>query len=196
MDTNLGACVRSYGRATPRHRCLYGRRTGLKTAMNKDMVRDANFVLKQVIPYYDRYCAPYFQGIDNDVTEHAMPGGATSSSQEGALKQGYIHLLPYMLKFLAGTRKLVRYHDVTPGSQITWNTAFLAVTGAYKRGGEEEVKYLLGVLDRVNDVPDEAELSEGTRAARLALYQDCNDAFRNLLLGKFGSCLYSLPDWV
>lgn len=46
---------------------------GLKTAMNKDMVRDANFVLKQVIPYYDRYCAPYFQGIDNDVTEHAMP---------------------------------------------------------------------------------------------------------------------------
>ena len=45
-----------------------------------------------------------------------------------------------MLKFLAGTRKIVRYHDVTPGSQITWNTAFLAVTGAYKRGGEEEVK--------------------------------------------------------
>lgn len=69
-----------------------------------------------------------------------MPGGATSSSQEGALKQGYIHLLPYMLKFLAGTRKIVRYHDVTPGSQITWNTAFLAVTGAYKRGGEEEVQ--------------------------------------------------------
>ena len=161
------------------------------------MVRDANFVLKQVIPYYDRYCAPYFQGIDNDVTEHAMPGGATSSSQEGALKQGYIHLLPYMLKFLAGTRKLVRYHDVTPGSQITWNTAFLAVTGAYKRGGEEEVKYLLGVLDRVNDVPDEAELSEGTRAARLALYQDCNDAFRNLLLGKFGKLPLGFPpDWV
>lgn len=38
-----------------------------------------------------------------------------------------------------------------------------------QRGGEEEVKYLLGVLDRVNDVPDEAELSEGTRAARLPL---------------------------
>ena len=135
--------------------------------------------------------------IDNDVTEHAMPGGATSSSQEGALKQGYIHLLPYMLKFLAGTRKIVRYHDVTPGSQITWNTAFLAVTGAYKRGGEEEVKYLLGVLERVNDVPDEAELSEGTRAARLALYQDCNDAFRNLLLGKFGKLPLGFPpDWV
>lgn len=143
VDTNLGACVRSYGQGDTLATAAYMEgELGLKTAMNKDMVRDANFVLKQVIPYYDRYCAPYFQGIDNDVTEHAMPGGATSSSQEGALKQGYIHLLPYMLKFLAGTRKLVRYHDVTPGSQITWNTAFLAVTGAYKRGGEEEVKYL------------------------------------------------------
>ena len=79
------------------------------------------------MPYYDRYTAPYFQGIDHDVVRHGMPGGATSSSQEGALKQGYIKLLPYMLKFLEGTRKVVRYHDVTPGSQITWNTAFLAV---------------------------------------------------------------------
>ena len=45
----------------------------------------------------------------------AMPGGATSSSQEGAMKQGYIRLLPYMLKFLEGTRQIIRYHDVTPG---------------------------------------------------------------------------------
>lgn len=54
------------------------------------------------------------------------------------------------------------------------------------QGGEEEVKYLLGVLIARQRRLDEAELSEGTRVARLALYQDCNDAFRNLLLGKFG----------
>ncbi|MEG2139206.1 MAG: pyruvate carboxylase [Bilophila sp.] len=197
VDTNLGACVRSYGQGDTLATAAYiEEELGLKTALNKDMVRDANFVLKQVIPYYDRYCAPYFQGVDHDVVEHAMPGGATSSSQEGALKQGYIHLLPYMLKFLAGTRKIVRYHDVTPGSQITWNTAFLAVTGAYKRGGEEEVRFLLGVLERVNEKP-EAELSEGTKSARLTLYQDCNDAFRNLLLGKFGKLPLGFPpDWV
>ncbi len=197
MDTNLGACVRSYGQGDTLAAAAYMEgELGLKTALDKDMVRSANFVLKQVIPYYDRYCAPYFQGTDHDVVEHAMPGGATSSSQEGALKQGYIHLLPYMLKFLAGTRKIVRYHDVTPGSQITWNTAFLAVTGAYKRGGEEEVGYLLGVLERVNTMPEE-ELSEGTRQARLSLYQDCNDAFRNLLLGKFGKLPLGFPpDWV
>lgn len=70
------------------------------------------------------------------------------------------------------------------------------MTGTYKRGGEEEVKYLLGMLDRVNDMPDEAELSEGTRAARLTLYRDCNDVFRNFLLGKFGKLPLGFPsDW-
>ena len=164
--------------------------------LNKDAIRDANFVCKQIMPYYDRYCSPYFKGIDYDVTRHGMPGGATSSSQEGAMKQGYIHLLPYMLKFLEGTRQIVRYHDVTPGSQITWNTAFLAVTGAWKRGGEEEVRFLLEVLNEVTRTP-ESELSSEMRKARLNIYQDCNDAFRKLLLGKFGRLPLGFPaDWV
>lgn len=107
-------------------------------------------------------------------------------------KQGYIHLLPYMLKFLEGTRQIVRYHDVTPGSQITWNTAFLAVTGAWKRGGEEEVRFLLEVLNEVTRTP-ESELSSEMRKARLNIYQDCNDAFRKLLLGKFGRLPLASP---
>ncbi len=197
VDVNLGACTRTYGQGDVLATAAYiEEELGLPVHLDRDMVREANYVLKQLIPYYDRYCAPYFQGTDHDVTRHGMPGGATSSSQEGALKQGYIHLLPHMLKFLEGTRRIVRYHDVTPGSQITWNTAFLAVTGAYKRGGDDEVRFLLGVLDRVNGVPEE-DLSEGTRKSRLALYQDCNDAFRNLLLGKFGKLPLGFPpDWV
>ena len=148
------------------------------------------------MPYYDRYCSPYFQGIDYDVVEHGMPGGATSSSQEGAMKQGYIRLLPYMLRFLAGTRKIVRYHDVTPGSQITWNTAFLAVTEAFKRGGEKEVRYLLGVLEGVIQIPEE-ETSEELKKERLILYKEGNDAFRDLLLGRFGRMPLGFPpDWV
>lgn len=106
------------------------------------------------MPYFDRYCSPYFQGVDYDVIRYAMPGGATSSSQEGAVKQGYIQLLPYMLDFLAYTRQIVRYHDVTPGSQTTWNTAFLAVTGAYKRGGMPAVQQLLSVLKTVTETPE------------------------------------------
>ena len=107
-----------------------------------------------------------------------------------------IRVEPHMLRFLAAIRQIVRYHDVTPGSQITWNTAFLAVTGAWKRGGEEEVRFLLEVLNEVTRTP-ESELSSEMRKARLNIYQDCNDAFRNLLLGKFGRLPLGFPeDWV
>ncbi|MBS5049246.1 MAG: pyruvate carboxylase [Desulfovibrionaceae bacterium] len=197
VDVSLGAAARSYGQGEVLSTAAYLEdELGLKTMLNKDMIREANFVLKQIMPFYDRYCGPYFQGIDHDVTRHGMPGGATSSSQEGAMKQGYIHLLPYMLRFLAGTRHIVRYHDVTPGSQITWNTAFLAVTGAWKRGGEHAVQDLLSILENVVDTP-EAQVTPRLRKDRLSLYQDCNDAFRNLLLGKFGRLPLGFPaDWV
>ena len=197
IDVGLGSAVRSYGQGDVLATVAYMEdELGLECHLNKDAIRDANFVCKQIMPYYDRYCSPYFKGIDYDVTRHGMPGGATSSSQEGAMKQGYIHLLPYMLKFLEGTRQIVRYHDVTPGSQITWNTAFLAVTGAWKRGGEEEVRFLLEVLNEVTRTP-ESELSSEMRKARLNIYQDCNDAFRKLLLGKFGRLPLGVPaDWV
>ena len=60
------------------------------------------------------------------------------------LRSGYINLLQQMLKFLEGIRHIVRYHDVTPGSQNTWNTSVLAITSTYKSGGEEEPK--IGLL--------------------------------------------------
>lgn len=196
VDTAIGASVRWYGQGEILSTAAYIEERGLKTNLNKDMIRKCNFVLKQIMPYYDRYTAPYFQGIDYDVVHHGMPGGATSSSQEGAMQQGYIHLLPYMLRFLAGTRQVVRYHDVTPGSQITWNTAFLAVTGAYKQGGEKAVRHLLHVLEKVVG-RSEDELDEQTKKDRLLLYRESNDAFRNLLLGKFGRLPLGFPPaWV
>jgi pyruvate carboxylase len=196
VDTAIGPAVRWYGQGDVMATAAYMEEMGLKVNLNKEMIRNCSFVLKQIMPYYDRYTAPYFQGIDYDVVEHGMPGGATSSSQEGAMKQGYIHLLPYMLKFLAGTRKIVRYHDVTPGSQITWNTAFLAVTGAYKRGGEKGVRKLLRVLEKVITTP-ENELDAETKKERLELYRESNDAFRDLLLGKFGRLPLGFPPaWV
>ncbi len=197
VDTAIGSSVRWYGQGDVLSTSAYLEdELGLQTPLNKDMIRHCHFVLKQIMPYYDRYTAPFFQGVDYDVVHHGMPGGATSSSQEGAMKQGYIHLLPYMLKFLAGTRKIVRYHDVTPGSQITWNTAFLAVTSAYKRGGELEVQELLEVLDMVANTPEE-EIPNNIKKARLTIYQDSNDAFRNLLLGRYGRLPLGFPpDWV
>ncbi|MDD2390618.1 MAG: pyruvate carboxylase [Desulfobacterales bacterium] len=197
VDTAIGAAVRWYGQGEVLSTAAYmEQELGLKTNLNKEMIQNCGFVLKQIMPYYDRYVAPYFQGIDYEVVEHGMPGGAASSSQEGAMKQGYIHLLPYMLKFLEGTRKIVRYHDVTPGSQITWNTAFLAVTSVYKQGGEKAVRRMLNVLATVVSTP-EADLPEEMKQERLDLYKDSNDAFRQLLLGRFGRLPLGFPsDWV
>ena len=197
VDTALGASVRSYGQGDVLATSAYiEEELGLPVRLDRDMVRQANFVLKQIMPYYDRYVAPYFQGTDHDVVRHGMPGGATSSSQEGAMKQGYIKLLPYMLRFLAGARRVVRYHDVTPGSQITWNTAFLNVTAAYNRGGLDAVRHLLNVLETVAETPED-QLDDATRENRLIIYRNCNDAFRDLLLGKFGRLPLGFPpDWV
>lgn len=197
VDTGIGPAVRWYGQGDVLATAAYMKEElGLNTNLNKDMIRSCGFMLKQIMPYYDRYCSPYFRGTDYDVVEHGMPGGATSSSQEGAMKQGYIHLLPHMLEFLKGTRKIIRYHDVTPGSQITWNTAFLAVTGAYQRGGDKAVQRLLDTLNAVNTIP-EKKLPREIKTSRLALYRDSNDAFRSLLRGHFGKLPLGFPpDWV
>ncbi|MDR3134760.1 MAG: pyruvate carboxylase, partial [Deltaproteobacteria bacterium] len=197
VDTALGASVRSYGQGDILSTAAYiEEELGLPVHLDRDVVRTANFVLKQIMPYYDRYAPTYFNGIDHDVVRHGMPGGATSSSQEGAMKQGYIQFLPQMLNYLAGVRKIVRYHDVTPGSQITWNTAFLAVSQAFLRAGPSEVTKLLDVLSRVNSTPED-KVDDELASDRLIIYQDCNDAFRDLLLGRFGPLPLGFPpDWV
>ncbi|MDR3038369.1 MAG: pyruvate carboxylase, partial [Candidatus Adiutrix sp.] len=197
VDAALGAAVRSYGQGDVQATAAYLEdELGLRVDLNRDLIRDADFVLKQVMPYYDRYAAPYFQGPDYEVTRHGLPGGATSSSQEGALKQGRLQLLPYMLRFLAGSRRLVRYHDVTPGSQITWNTAFLAVTRSFDRGGLPELQNLLRILEAAAETPEE-EMPADLKVDRLRLYADANDAFRDLLLGRYGRLPLGFPpDWV
>ncbi len=196
LDAALGATVRSYGQGDMASLAAsLEDELGLKTLVNRDVLSKANFVAKQVMPYFDRYCSPYFLGVDYDVTRYQMPGGATSSSQEGAVKQGYIQLLPFMLEYLECTRRIVHYHDVTPGSQITWNTAFLAVTGAFKRGGLGAVEALLAAIRMAGTKKE--NLTDEEKAARLTIYVDCNEAFRNLLLGKFGRLPLGFPeDWV
>ncbi|MDR1041620.1 MAG: pyruvate carboxylase [Deltaproteobacteria bacterium] len=209
LDVALGASVRSYGQGDLLATAAYVEgELGIPVRVDRRAVRNANFVLKQIMPWYDRYAPTFFRGIDHDVVDHGMPGGATSSSQEGAMKQGYIQFLPHMLRFLSGARKIVRYHDVTPGSQITWNTAFLAVSSAFQRGGPAEVARVLEVLELAADhaaAREDARVG-GTAAPepspelvrdRLVVYRDSNDAFRDLLLGRFGPLPLGFPeDWV
>ncbi|MFH1075595.1 MAG: pyruvate carboxylase [Pseudomonadota bacterium] len=197
LDVADGAGVRFYGQTAvmPVVAYLEGE-LGLKTRLDKDKVRQTSFVLKQIMPLYDNYCRPTFLGVDHDVTLHGLPGGATSSSQEDALKQGYAFLLPSILMVLELYRKLIRYHDVTPGSQVTWTNGYLMVVKAYDRGGMAEVQRIINLLKRVTSTP-EHDLVEEEKKERLILFKHANDALKNLLLGKFGKLpLGWPPEWV
>jgi pyruvate carboxylase len=197
LDVADGPAVRFYGQEAVLPVVAYlEQELGLKTRLDKEAVREAAHVLKQLMPLYDVYCRPTFLGPDHDVTEHGLPGGATSSSQEAALKQGYAFLLPHILDVLALYRKLIRYHDVTPGSQVTWTNGYMMVVKAFERGGMEEVHRIIHLLRRVTSAP-ENKLDADVRQARLILFEHANDALKNLLLGKFGKLpLGWPPDWV
>ena len=197
LDVGDGPAVRFYGQPAvmPVVAYLEGE-LGLKTRLDKEKIREAGFVLKQILPIFDQYIRPRFLGPDHDVIHHGLPGGATSSSQEGALKQGYAFLLPYILVVLELYRKIIRYHDVTPGSQITWTNGYLMTVKAYERGGLTEVRRCIDLLRKVIETPED-QLTEKEKTGRLVLYENANDSLRNLLLGKFGRLpLGWPPDWV
>ena len=197
LDVADGPSVRFYSQAAVMPVIAYIEgELGLNTRLDKEKIRETAFVLKQIMPIYDRYCRPIFLGVDHDVTLHGLPGGATASSQEEALKQGYAFLLPIILQVLELYRKVIRYHDVTPGSQITWTNSYLMVVKAYERGGLPEVQRITGLLKKVALTPEE-ELDHQTKVDRKIIFSHANDALKNLLLGKFGKLpLGWPPEWV
>ncbi|RZB30817.1 MAG: pyruvate carboxylase [Desulfobacteraceae bacterium Eth-SRB1] len=197
LDVGDGPSVRFYGQTAVMPVLAYIEgELGLKTRLDKERIRETAFVLKQIMPVYDHYCRPTFLGIDHDVTLHGLPGGATSSSQEGALKQGYAFLLPSILLVLELYRKLIRYHDVTPGSQITWTNGYMMVVKAYERGGMPEVRRIIDLLKKVTSISED-KLDEQTKEDRKILFVHANDALKNLLLGKFGKLPLGWPqEWI
>ena len=197
LDAGMDAACRWYGQGAVGALRAALRAEGFSEQLDQAALDNCNFVLRQIMPYFDRYCAPHFQGYDHNVIYHGMPGGAISSSQEGALQQGYIFLLPQILEYLAIVRQLVLYHDVTPGAQITWNNAFLTISNAYKRNGLEEVQHIIELAKRCLAAQDGAALSAADQKARLVLFQEANDSFKALLAGDFGPLPLGFPpEWI
>ena len=197
LDVGMDAACRWYGQGDVGALRAALHAEGFVDSLQAQALDDGNFVLKQIMPFLDRYCAPHFQGYDHNVVNHGMPGGAISSSQEGALQQGYIFLLPQILQYLSTVRQIVLYHDVTPGSQITWNNAFLTVTNAYKRGGLDEVQRVTELARRCRDAEAGAELAAEDQKNRLILFAEANDSFKSLLAGEFGPLPLGFPsEWV
>lgn len=140
-----------------------------------------------------------FKGLDHTVTLHRMPGGAFPSSFEQAQKGDFLHLMPAVLTVMALYNRIVRYFDVTPGSQITWVTCSGLVNRYAKERGDAGVAHLIRLLTAFVEErgQDFGAMSPEEQEELLALFRGAPGDFKNLLLGAYGRLPAGWPaDWV
>ncbi len=140
-----------------------------------------------------------FKGFDHMVTKHKMPGGAFPSSFEQAEKGGFLHLMPAILKVMSLYNQIVKYFDVTPGSQITWVTCSGIVNRYYKEFGEEGVKRVISLLEKFVEEKNQdfSAMSPEEQEELLQLFRNAPGDFKNLILGHYGRLPVGWPDeWV
>lgn len=197
FDTTDDAFSRFYGHPPVRPLARYLRELGFNVRLDDRMADEASDTVRDFIRHYERF-ESQFKGFSHDVVTHRMPGGAFPSSFEQAEKGGFLDLMPHILKGMAFGNRIIRYFDVTPGSQITWTTWAGIAQRFYKDGGEPALRRLFGILDRYFESGERLEaLSQSDESVLLTLYSGATDDLKNLLLGKYGPLPFGWPkDWV
>lgn len=197
FDVTDDAFSRFYGHPPVRPLARYLRELGYSVRFDDARAAAASDAIRGFIREYDRFESPY-RGFSHDVVEHRMPGGAFPSSFEQAEKGGFLELMPFILKGMAFGNRIIRYFDVTPGSQITWTTWAGIVQRFHKEGGEQNVRKLFHVLERYFQAGERIELlSQADQNVLLRLYAGATDDLKNLLLGRYGPLPFGWPkDWV
>lgn len=107
---------------------------GIKAeGLSTDAVIQSSEVLRPERAAYADFEAQ-FKGFDPTVQIHKLPGGATGSSFEQAVKGGFLHLMPRILhqELPRVQTELGNWWSVTPGSQILWTTAVSNVLGGIR----------------------------------------------------------------
>lgn len=95
-----------------------------------------------------------FLGFDPTAQTHKLPGGATGSSFEQAVKGGFLDLMPEILQqeLPKVQTELGNWWSVTPGSQILWTTAVNNVLkGQRYKDANDDLKNLM--LGRYGELP-------------------------------------------
>ncbi|MBI5419142.1 MAG: biotin attachment protein [Deltaproteobacteria bacterium] len=197
FDVTDDAFSRFYGHVPVRPLTRYLRELDFSVRLDMARASEASDVIRSFIRNYENFESQY-KGFSHDVTEHRMPGGAFPSSFEQAEKGGFLDLMPYILKGMAYGNRIIRYFDVTPGSQITWTTWAGIIQRFHKEGGEQNVRKLFHVLDRFFQAGERLEaLSQADEHLLLRLYSGATDDLKNLLLGRYGPLPFGWPrDWV
>jgi pyruvate carboxylase len=166
--------------------------------LNRTEAEGAVRKVREWIGHYEWAESP-FKGLDHTVTLHKMPGGAFPSSFEQAQKAEFLHLMPAILKLMSLYNRIVKYFDVTPGSQITWVTCSGIINRYAKERGDAGVKHIIELM--IKFVEERAQdfdaMTTEEQEELLLLFRNAPGDFKNLLLGNYGKLPVGWPaEWV
>ncbi len=198
LDVEEDSLTRFYGQPPILAVHAYLEEAGVKVHLNREAAEGAVQKVREWINQYAWAESP-FKGLDHNVTKHKMPGGAFPSSFEQAEKGGFLHLMPQILRVMSLYNRIVKYFDVTPGSQITWVTCSGMVNKYAKEKGLKGVEHLIKLLTKfVEEVDQDLDKMEPwEREELLTIFRNAPGDFKNLILGKYGRLPQGWPaDWV
>ena len=198
FDVEEDSLVRFYGHSPVLSVQAYFEESGIPVHLDR---KKAELSVQQVRAWIGDYgwAESPFKGYDHTVTLHRMPGGAFPSSFEQADKGEFLHLMPSILKVMALYNRIVKYFDVTPGSQITWVTCSGIVNRYAKERGDAGVKHITDLLARFveKDSQDFSSMEKHEQDELLMLFRNAPGDFKNLLVGSYGKLPVGWPsDWV
>jgi len=198
FDVQEDSLVRFYGHSPILGVQAVFEESEIPVHLNRKVAEEAVYKVREWIGYYDWAESP-FRGLDHTVTRHKMPGGAFPSSFEQALKSDFLHLMPAILKVMSLYNRIVRYFDVTPGSQITWVTCSGIVNRYAKERGDAGVRHIIELLTKFVEKKDQDfnAMEPHEQEELLQLFRNAPGDFKNLILGHYGKLPAGWPDeWV
>lgn len=198
FDVQEDSLVRFYGHPPILSVQAYFEESGIPVHLNRKEAEEAVQKIREWIGDYEWAESP-FKGYDHTVTLHRMPGGAFPSSFEQADKGEFLHLMPAILKVMSLFNKIVKYFDVTPGSQMTWVTSSGIVNRFAKEGGDAGVRHVTELLTKFVEekAQDFDAMEKHEQEELLMLFSNAPGDFKNLLLGNYGKLPVGWPaDWV
>ncbi|HXY61341.1 MAG TPA: biotin/lipoyl-containing protein [Nitrospirota bacterium] len=198
FDVEEDSLVRFYGHSPILSVQAIFEESGIPVHLNRPQAEGAVQKVREWIGHYEWAESP-FKGLDHMVTLHRMPGGAFPSSFEQAHKGDFLHLMPAILKVMSLYNRIVKYFDVTPGSQITWVTCSGIVNRYAKEQGTRGVKHIIDLLTKY--VLEKAQNIDAMTSVEqdelLLLFRTAPGDFKNLLLGNYGKLPVGWPaEWV
>jgi pyruvate carboxylase len=198
FDVEEDSLVRFYGHSPLLAVRAIFEESGVPVHLNVPEAEAAMQKVREWIGHYEWAESP-FKGLDYGVTMHRMPGGAFPSSFEQADKGEFLHLMPAILKVMALYNRVVKYFDVTPGSQITWVTCSGIVNRYSKERGDAGVRHIIELLTRFvgEKAQDFGAMEQADQEELLLLFRNAPSDFKNLLLGNYGKLPVGWPaEWV